>query len=608
MIARPPQALLQQIRRVVRHMAWLLQDCWQGHRGAVTGIVVNSVGGVLLQGAVLGVLVAYTHLLETDEAFTLGTWTLHARSPTAIAIVGTISLVCFSVSALLIYLSKNRIADVSVRHEQHCSRVVLERMSARPFQIVENHSAKRIVGALLSEQSLNARGCGRAVQTLLSTAYPLIITVYMVAFLAYLNVEVTLLMLFVFLLFAHAYYRLNVSVVHNESRMKFQQDEFRREIRALVSKLLPLNRIHSSVADRIDAAYAQPEVQGMFDRVKQRRVALARADLIGNVSVALALAFALVWLGQLALRGEIAWGLLVVYVIALRVAVGGARSVMVAATTLARWYPYVREFHHLVDRGGKAVVPGDREPIEIPVRNQQACGDLDDVMLRPGDRVGVVSPVELTRFTIFHFLDELLGLAGVQRQRLAQEADFVPARPVAHSGETLRNILHLPAGATWEDLQALVPGFSFIDWLKEWSGGNLDHEVARGVMGGIRRKKIVKLALCATALRKSPLLFVDAGALALLARRAREQWLQMVSDRILVVHYGADCAAVGTYGERAIICGNRSRQCALATADWVRANIAVLGPQVGEGTIQAADGESLERDVDEGEESEAGGV
>lgn len=599
---------LQQARRVGRHMLWLLQDCVAAHRRTVIGIVVASVGGVLLQGAVLGVIFMYTRMLETNQVLRISAWAVESRSETAVLLIGALSLVFFTASAWLIYLAKNWIADVSVRHEQYCSRIVLERVSARPFQVVENHAVQRVVGALLSEQTLNARGCGRAVQTLLATAYPLVIMVYMFAFLAYLNLEVTLLMLCLFGVFMGALYRLNVSVVDNEFQIKTQQDAFRRELRRLVMKLLPLSRIHASLSGRIDAVYRQPSVQGMFERIKSRRVSLARADLIGNVSIALALAFTLVWLGQMALQDHIAWGQVIVYVVALRVAVGGARSVLIAATTLARWYPYVREFHHLTGRGSSAVAPAPAGEFVLTVQNQRGVGDLSQAVLRAGDRVGVISPVELTRFTFFHFIDGLLGAGAEQRQWLLQQADFVPARPAAHDGETLRGILHLPAEATWSDLRAMVPEFSFIHWLEEWSGGDLDKEVTPGGMRGMRRKKLVKLALFASAFRQDPVLMVAAGALDRLSERARARWFELVAGKLLILHYGEDLAAVGTHGEGVVIVGNRTGQCALAGVDWVRANAATLAKDAGVGVDGGVPDVAGNPEFEEVEESDTGGL
>ena len=176
--------LMEQGRRYLRLLRWIVTDAYALFRGPIWLTLATSITGVLMQGAALGVILAYAYHLENDQAIRLGTLVLHPRTPETFIAAGVLSFLMLLGSALLIFAAKRTVASLSVNYERHCSGRVLALVGARPRQDVINHATRKVLRALLNEQAIHARGCGRALWTILAAAYPAATVLYMGIFIA----------------------------------------------------------------------------------------------------------------------------------------------------------------------------------------------------------------------------------------------------------------------------------------------------------------------------------------------------------------------------------------------------------------------------------------
>lgn len=552
--------LRDRARRYGAALHWMLRDALTHFRAAMLQAVSASVFGVLLQGGVLGIVLVYARHLESGDTMRLAGHALDPRTSAAFVAVGSFAAVVLIASAALIFVSKRTIASLSVHYEKLCSRRVLEAYGVQPQERIASHATRRILRAVLREQGQHARSCGRALMTVMVGAYPLIILLYMTAFLLVLNTEATLVLGLVASLFFWGHYRLNVDVAENEMQLKRLTLKSMFGVRRAMNAILPLGRLHSTVGTRVAAAYDAGNVREFFDRVRLRRTLAAQADFLGNLLIAVATGGVVIYLGHLALSGSLSWGGVIAYIVALRITVSGARSVLNGLAGYARWYPGVRAYRDLI---GAGPVPRAGDPALLVV-NRTGRGDVKEIALQPGDVAAILSPVALTRFTLFHFTGTLLGA------RAAADWDFVPTHPRLTEGTTLRDLLG--GGAGFDDLLRGCDDAAFCDQLRALCNADPACVLDSEFLLKLDDAQLVKLTLLALSRRPARGVFIAAAAWDTLTAAERPVWLRALADRIVFIHFGREVAAPGAVDEKVVVIGNRTGQIALATCAWVQAH------------------------------------
>lgn len=551
-------------RRYALLLMWMVRDAGTNFRGAIVLVLVASFLGVLLQGGVLGIVLLYARHLESGAVLSMAGWTLDPRTSIAFLAVGGIASAILVLAAALIYLAKRGNAALSVNYEALCSRRVLEGYGIRPRERLRSRATRKILRSLLREQSSHARACGRALWTVMNGAYPLVVVLYMSLFLLVLNAETTLFLALGAAGFLYAHYRLNVQVVENEVWMRRLAPKFNFGLREVMNNLLPLGRLHRDVAARVAAAYQADHVRGMFERLRRRRVLTARADFLSNVMIGIATGTVVIYLGQLALSGVLSWGGVIGYLLALRITVSGVRSLLNSVAGYARWYPGVRAYRELTQ-----VSPGSTLPAAgTKVRNRSGRGDLKELLLQPGDVAAILSPVELTRFTVFHFVEDLLSTHTDAGGTSVGAWDFVPIRPRLPEGVSVRRLLG--GAGSWDELFAGCNDVAFQGALRALVADDADRILDAALAERLDAAQSVKLTLLAILRGDAQGVLIAAAALAQMSDVDQQLWLRACGEKILVVHHGKDVSGPGRLDEKGVIIGSRAGQIGLASPAWVQ--------------------------------------
>ena len=572
-----------QTDRYLRILIWMLKDAYSEFKSVILIILVSSVVGVIMQGGILAIILSYASSLENDKTLEFLGFAIESRSETAFFLMGGLTFVFLIVSAMLIYISKKECAILSVDYEEHCSKRVFKIIGARPknFGSYDPGNLPRVIS---QEQSNNTMGCGRAIGTVLDGAFPLAIFLYMTAFLVYINLEVTLAIIILFAFFLAYHYKVNVFVVRNEDQLQQLQPKSRKDLLGLISVLTTLNKSHPDMGDHIDMEYRSENIKASFDGIRNRRMSIAKADFASNMMIAIAMSLVVIYLGHQALLGDIPWGEVVIYLVGLRIGVMGIRGLLNNIASYARWYPRVRDYFNFIysAREDERV---ENKDIQLRIRNRQHLGDVDEYLFREGDIIGVVTPIDLNRYTLFYYIDELFCSNENCRRKLRQAVDFIADRPYIKEGVSLRNYLGISPDMTWGDLQDKAPKLRFIKRLEKKFNGDLDCILTEDILRNRGMKRSIKLSLLAAYFYPSKYFMVTAKVLSKLDSATRMDWLMHFADRILIVCYQNDLNNVGFFGEKMIVIGNTDGQYAMGTVDWVRKNHDILNEKLLTGDV-----------------------
>jgi hypothetical protein len=567
-----------QTDRYLRILIWMLNDAFREFKTDILIILSSSIVGVIMQGGILAIILTYASFLEDNRTLEYMGFAIESRSDVAFFSMGGLTCVFLIISALLIYISKKKSAVLSVDYEEHCSKRVFKLIGARPKNFGD-HNTTSLPRVISQEQTNNTMGCGRAIGTVLDGAFPLAIFIYMAVFLTYINLEVTLSIFILFIFFLSYHYKVNLFVVRNEDQLQELQPKSRKDLLGLVTLLTSLNNSHPDMGDHIDLEYQTENIKGSFDGIRNRRMSVAKADFASNMMIAIAMSLVVIYLGRQALVGDIPWGEVIIYLIGLRIGVMGIRGLLNNIASYARWYPRVRDHFDFIN-SAREDKRAENKTNQLRVTNRKNVGDVDEYLFKDGDVIGVVTPMELNRYTLFYYIDEVLCANKNGRRKLRQGVDFISDRPYIKKDISLRDYLGISADLTWDDLRNKAPIQKFINKLEKKFEGDLDCTLTGDILKSRGMIRGIKLSLLAAFFYPSKFFMVTEKVMSNFDLQGRTDWLMPFSDRILIICYQNDLTNVGSFGEEVIVIGDTDGQCAMGTVDWVKKNHDLLNEKL----------------------------
>lgn len=550
---------------------WMLKDAYTVFKKEILIVLFSSMFGVFIQGSALTLILRYTSYLQHDKPIMFLDFIFPSRATATFISMALISLILLIISAYLIYLSKKIAAALSVDYEEYCSKRIYSMIGPKPIVELKDPNSIRFLAGISRSQSNSAVGCGRALLTVLNGSHPSIVAIGMSGFLLYLNYKMSLIMFFFLIIFAIYHYKLNIKVVENERRLHEVELDARKELRNLFYELRMVGDKSSFLKNDIEKAYKSKNVSARFDGHRIRRVSVSKADFISNLMIAVAVTVIFVYLGSEALEGNANWGEVIVYLVALRITVMGLRSVLNTIAVYARWYPRVSAFRRIcgVYKDNNQAAPDNPELVIV---NFKKTGNIKKIVIRPGDKIGVLAPIEINRYTLSYYLNNLLCLTEDEANIYKPLIGFLPESPKITEGIKLRELLGLPHDTRFREIEEIFTEFKILETMRKIAEDNLDTILTKRIIENLSTEQLSKLCLAALYFKRNKILFLSENAMAAMGEDVVKNCSRIFSDRIIFIIYDRGFPELYRFNEKAFIIGDNSKQCCMGTVEWVYGN------------------------------------
>lgn len=537
-------------------------------------ILITSFLGVFFQVWTIGLVIYYAQALEKGNNIKLFGYVFQTRTSIGLLFVcGTGILVSLLLSAWLIYFSRTKGFFLGRRYEVFCSKRILStfgsslKVWAPPDR---NFSDSSIVFRLARKDS---RDIGRVLWMLLDTVIPVITLLVSVGVLFYTNTPLTFLMLALFGISSIFQYKISVMGAKNsvlrEKHARGASLEYQQIILRLKGSSLPLPRDESWFEKEV---FTAGKLKRYLNAHIGRLTAVENSQLISNILFAITIFVLLLTLGAGSiLKGE-GWGNLIIYLVALRFGLTNMKQSSKKITSINRFYPQVRRYFQFLENTTTPITKESyRNNHVVTAGTKRIDGSLSSFNLMKGSRIGLISTVELNRYTLAFIIDCLLGHSQ-QAVRNALGSMWFTTSKCEYLPGTLRESLGLPPGYEWQDIRREIEDAGLWNKAEQQLPHNLEEPISSDLWNRIDPDLKVALALVNAIHSDHLWVTLEENALQFLSDTTLTFFLNRLSDRILVIVFYENTKALGRYGEDVIAVIGDGSIAGLGSRSWFTEN------------------------------------
>lgn len=593
-------AVLRKFTRYGEFLRWLAADGLWPHRRLVAGIIGSEFVALTLQVNAIGLVMIYVRRFERGgPAHVLG-WTVDVRQSLGLLVAfGLAVAALFMASALLRFASRTWSLRLRRVYSEVCTYRILSILERAPLAAsLRLRPFSENLGMLLAKT--DAITCGRILFILVRTVAPLITLVVALAALSYVNPLLVVALLLLSPLAAFFLFRVNVKAAEVSHLTETRSSPSGAEIRRAVSRFAWSPETHASEpARRTDWEAALPKTRRYMDVYIGRLHSVNESELVSNLYFAAVLSVVLLGLGVQAIVWEQGWERMAWCVVAIRYILVAVRELARTFTSVNRFYPQARRYLDFVRASAARESPEaepEPPPYRIGVEHPSLAGSADEWQPQAGQRLAVVASFPLNRYTLSYLMASLVGDDDGTLARAVASSRYVTSRYLLATGRPERD-LHLD-GAGWQELRAWAEKARLVKQFERQLPGSVSARISDDQW--LRTNPGLKfLAGLVSAMRtQSQWILVEESALRELREDARSGVLEALRDRIVVIVYGRDLDAIGTYGEQVVIVLDEEHMLGLGPVSWAlghRARIeAMLAESASAGAAAAVDEEDFE--------------
>ena len=349
----------------------------------------------------------------------------------------------------------------------------------------------------------------------------------------------------------------------------------------------------------LDAAYESGDTRRMLQSYEKRLVVVEYSRLVGEVLTAALMCAILLYLGGRALVQGHGWGVLIAYLVVLRQTVASVQQLSQAAARISRFYPQASRYRDFVKstRVKLSHRPPEPSAYELTVEGEALPESGTRWTLKPGGRLGVISPTRVSRYALAFIIDCLLpGREDDQREMLA--ATWFGTARYGAPLVPLRTFLGLAPEATWSDLLSELEPTGLAEEIDQSLPHDLDSPPPTGQWELYTPDIKSALALVTAVRSQRGVIVLDEDALRALPVQAREHFLSRLSGRMVIIVHSRNIQAAGDYGEDALAVIDGTKPVGLGSAQWAKKHhdlmLQALGP-----ILEAADADEKEEEEED---------
>lgn len=586
--------LTRQLGRYRVTVGWVYRSLFRFSRRLTLLAVGANVAGVTMQGAALALLLYYANLMEENRTLAVKALAIEVASrdqSTFLVAMVAVGLILLA-SAGLIFLGNMKTIRLAVAFAGHCSRRTMALESARPPMDQAPSGAaypKKIPG-----RATGLVGIARGVRPLLRVVNPLMLFIYSLAVLFYIDWLLTLIVAVIIAPSMLLHYKVNYLAAQNQKRLGRARERAHKAIVGLLDDLAFAPRLHASEAARLQSAYHDDRIDELNRRYSFRIAAQPYSQVVSDVVIAVVAVGITARLGSLALSGLLSWSSFLGFLVFARIALVSLRGVLSAITGFARHYPRIRQTYELLASEAERA-PFDARTLSLVPRGDDAIGDLASAQLRRGRPAAVVTPIPVTRFNLYAFVDGLAGRRSRQNRALRASTACCPDALNSTPGGSIAELLDLAADADGDGALARLrqadPGARLpVNDVH----APLDRRGWRRIPEGVRAQILLAQAAAAPA----DLLVIDSAVLHAAAAPVRAAWQEQVRERFLAVRYG-DPQGATAFGERLVVALAEDRWTSLMSPSWAGRNADAVRSWLSAHSVETAHEAEADDDMDE---------
>ena len=555
-----------QYRRYRETVQWLVRELLAfDSRSTLKAVVFNVLGGVLKAGA-LAFLLYYANLMEVGADISLLGYSLEARSETMFYFAMTMAMVLLLCGAFATYGGSHVISRLSVAFAANCSQNIIASSGGRPAG--NPHPSQMTYPASLSGRVSGVVRLSRAVKSLLQAANPLATLVYSLFVLFYLNASLSLAVMVLALSTLFLQYKVNYQSAQNEKQLTISRGKGMRRLKRLLEESALTPKMSASAVAWLRQEYQASAIGGFLHCYYQRLMAQPRSALVSDLLLAILSFLLVIYLGRKALLGDTGWAHFLGYLLFARISLLAFRGVLVSITGFARHYPRARlvyEYFRSLSGDGQPVA----DAIVITARGKDCIGDRKKARLQPGKPMLLLSPVTLSRFNLYAFIDALAGGTQKDNNALSVASVCIARGFDALPGGSLNELLAIPAAATQETVSHCLHAVG------------LPADISRDQLLTVEAWQEFPLKTRARILLQqarqvaAPLLLVDSAVLDASGADHALSWLQaMAGNRVVIV--SDRLQDLQQYDGKAVVLMAQDRSVSVANIPWCEDNRAAI--------------------------------
>jgi hypothetical protein len=512
------QGFLAQLRRYAGFVAWFFKDALLRYRTRLVLIIAANVAGVALQAAAVIIAYRYAAAVESGKLVQAAGFTLDPRGSLGLLAATAVTVFLLAVvSAVLIMRARVAGAKLALDYADYCRQRVY---------LLASRLHEYTMQTFLELARRDPQYCYIVLRTLVYALLHVGTVVVAGLALFYLNAKLTLIVLLI--LAAAAWFLRQASIRGASFRARQQQyaAERAKEHRLLEERVARSPAPLAPSSTILQQAFAEGGSARARAAVLGQRQALEGGKLVAQVAIGCALFVVLLVQGSDTLGRAGNWSALLAYVAALIFFGGSLARAGRMLVSMNRFYPPLARHARFVERARTrpATPPAASWRVDAP-RLGGAAGTL---VLQPGDRVALVLPGEVNRYSMVALAKALGG--------------FLPWFAGAGlPGGDLREDFGLPAGCTLAELEA------------ELARLGVKHTALQESQPPPPATAFALMALSGV-LNRCPILVLEQAGLALLDSAALLG--RAANAVVFVAHPATQTAAMGQWGESAVvICG-----------------------------------------------------
>ena len=553
---------------------WMILDSVWRFRGVATLILITGFLGVTFQVAAIGQAIQYAKVLESGEIVRFLGYEFEPRTSWELLLMlGGGILFSLLISAWLIYYSRTSTLKLCRRYEEFCAKRILVICGSELKFWMESEGTYGDERDFLKLSRTDARYCGLALRMILNAIIPAITFIVAFAALLYINLLLTFLIMVLVLISSGFLYKVNIASARSTSIMEKNSGKTAYEYNRIIQQQKGIAAPIQDIEAIFRNLFSSKNVKQYHNAFEGRFKAIENSKFVSNILIAVSTFVIFVILGsRIIFEGE-GWGRLIVYLVALRYGLNNLKQCSSSITNINRFYYQVRRyFYFLANTETVSRVKG-LLPLKytIKVGPEPLKGSLESWDISQGGRIGLMSLVELNRYTMAGLTDGLLGHSSKAANNALSSMCFVTSKYEMLFGRSLRTSLGLPLDLDWEEVYKEIEAIGLQERIKELFN-SLDKPVTPEEWVGVGSNIKFALALFAALKSDCQWIMLEEDGLRSLSDTARKYLLNCLAGRITVIVYNGDMKDVGRYNEDVVSLVDGVDSIAMGPPLWFKEN------------------------------------
>ncbi len=435
----------KQSRKYFRIANWLLRDTYfrPPFQRPLIILILSSLR-LLCQVSGVAILYYYANALKDGNIFTLYGLSYAARESFVLMwIIIITSSLLFILMSVCQYFSRTVAIAMACHYEEIFSRRAFNIVSRLPDPRVPNLNELILQNDILKIGS-DARRAGMTVRIIGYGVPQMISGVIALGSIIIIDPVLTLLIGSMMGLVFLGQYPANLRGAKFSDVFEKTVQQASRASTKLIRKMVSSQESESAKSDRIALLYSEHGLKKAIHAFGSRLKVIEESTLITQIGSAIVLSVAVFSIGSRLLNGNANWGLLLIYLAALRATLTGIVSIGRLMTNVSRFYPQLVRFHHLLS--GEALLakkPSDLGTGDIIRLKNPGSKTIDSVMnFRTPQKIALFTPDSIDP-SLLHIFNHATITSPGQSPRpfdclptIVSSATFVPPKEMRPSNSS----------------------------------------------------------------------------------------------------------------------------------------------------------------------------